>query len=182
MAIDLTGAVDDAGNLCLAEEADLILGDLVVPDSVDAQKYLDDTQLEIEVHLGMYYVALPAPLPSHICKGIKLAHQRMASGRLIQAMRLGAPDLNEYAEQLYQQGYDSLIKMLDNVFIEGSTTQTNGKAKYGLIINADGYSLVDTFDQIIRGDRANPVDGYPAWMPGNADRSTPLDGTEHPTP
>lgn len=144
------------------KEADLLLGDIPVPESEPLAKYIAMGADEIDAALGKLYVTpltfvdeggvpLPEGAPGRLAlKGI---NARIASGRFIMAQASAATrdEIHQYGLYLLTEAHDALrILASGDVRLDGAEVipkdpETNDAPMLPLVLNVDQVSQVDAF-------------------------------------
>jgi len=149
---------------------DLLIGDLLIPDSFSKEKFIGDAADEIDARLGYVYV-LPltqdgtAPLPDHELKLLKLISNKMASGRLILALDVAGEDtaLHAYGYRLVTEANNDLMALANGAADLTAVRRPVGGTVRDMapaIVNHDEESAVDMFEAtVMRGEPSY-------WNPG----------------
>ena len=137
-----------------ASEDDLLVGDVVTIGGT-RQKYLEDAETEILVHLTAFYsTPLPAndALPEHVFLLLKQVHARLASGRMLLSLATSQEDdsLHAYGLSLLNEARTELMRIGTQVPIPGATpAQSLGEDvdndRRGSVLNVDTESPFEVF-------------------------------------
>lgn len=160
--------------------SDLLLGDTVLQNGFDKQRYVDLAADEMNSRLGYEYVIpIESSSPSEdvgaaallILKNINL---KLASGRLILAIAAGGEEtaLNAYGNSLCQEAYAELSLVLSGQLplVNASRLDNEVSVPTARTVNADKESGVDAFYEEFVGQH-RPFSPFPLggiWRPNDA--------------
>lgn len=166
--------------MAYAAVSDLLLGDLIVAESIDRQKFVDLAAEEMNSKLGWVY-ELPlrgagsAPsatswleLPAHEVSILKTINNRLASGRLILSLYIAGEDsqLHAYGYQLVQEAMSDLM-LIANGNVSLSAHRTSAYSREGDTIPGisqhDDESLLLGFENSVM--RGKPWYTIPGQVP-----------------
>lgn len=142
-----------------ATTSDLLVGDMAFPATFDKQRYLNDAASEMTVRMGLIYeLPLPAAntLSAHIQAVLKLIQSRLASGRLIMNMAIGAEqaDLHAYGRNLVDLAYDDLNRVGREYDITGATRLNTGDNRAPSVVtkHLNTVSPFDIYEKTVHTD------------------------------
>lgn len=152
-----------------SEPADMLLGDLVVSDSVDLNIYTEGATNEINSRLGYIYV-LPlvwggAPGQAQGEALLKTINNKLATGRLIMSIAIGKSQeqTHAYGRSLVEEAFHDLRLLVERTLTLDADLVSGAAGPPGaMVTNQDEYSAVDAFEQEFfrnAGDTA-------VWRPG----------------
>jgi phage gp36-like protein len=134
---------------------DLLLGQIPLPATISAQKFVDDAADEVDSVIGFRYATPldmsdlgPIPRPARLL--IKRIANWLASGRLILALDSSGEDqqLHAYGLKLVSDATTALHQIASGeIVIDGATviSETSVQAKAPVINNLDDESIVEGF-------------------------------------
>lgn len=152
-----------------AAEDDMLVGDVVTPSGT-RDKFLDDAENEMLVHLTQYY-ATPLPdnasLPEHILRLLKQTHARLASGRMLLALATSSEDesLHAYGLSLLTDARSDLMRLGTQTPIPGASAADNNGGEVDndrtpLVLNADTASPFAAFADYTSNAGFDPWEPY----------------------
>lgn len=139
-------------------EADLLLGEIPLPEYLSATQYINNTAEEIDVALSGLYstpievIDIPQNKPTTLF--LKQVNAKLATGRLIMAAAMGhqETDVNAYGKYLIDEAVAALYRVCEKEFVLPGAEQNVAAASDtgGVRIkNLDSVSQVEGFyDQI----------------------------------
>jgi hypothetical protein len=133
----------------------LLLGDIPLPQYLDAAGYISDATDEIDSHIGfVYQTPVDVSDTSTVVRPARLLLRRictmLASGRILLAISTPTEDTqaNAYGLYLVKEATDALHKIAEGqitldgaALVGGGTVPSTGPMQY----NEDAVSAVDTF-------------------------------------
>ena len=159
---------------------DLLLGDLIVSESVGKQKYVDDAADEINSAIGFLYT-IPVVTDAQgvdpiVGMVLKRLNNWLATGRLIMALAAGGEDTNlhAYGLSLVTQAQATLAQIASGELkLPGAApapgTEDN-RPEGASVSNVDEYSAVEAFyGEVMRPSVVvERPPGSLVWAPGQA--------------
>lgn len=143
---------------------DLLLGDLIIAESVDRQKFVDLAAREIDSKLGwVYELPLHAQgedpvtatswelLPQHQVDTLKDINNKLASGRLILSLAIGGEEV-----QLHALGWHYVNSALEDLMVIANGTVDLDAVRIG----ATSPSFRDTVPSISQYDDESLLLGF----------------------
>lgn len=135
-----------------ADAGDLLVGDMAFGSSFDKDRYIQDAANEMLSRIGIVYELPLPPLTPHLENVFRLIQARLATGRLIMAMAVGAEqnDLHAYGRSLVQLAYDDLDRIGTVYEIPGAPRATRGENRAAGVVKA--------------APQDSPFDVYETWV------------------
>lgn len=157
--------------MAYSEEADLLLGDLILSPTLDKQKFIDEAADEINAKLGWLYVLPLAPvgadpvtatswedLATHEVLTLKTINNRLASGRLILTLDIAGEgtQLHAYGWYLVREALSDLMAIangqVDLNAIRVNPVESGYADRTPGITNEDDESLLLGFVNTVHND------------------------------
>lgn len=154
--------------------ADLLLGDLIISDTVSKESFVQEAADDIDSKLGWIYqtpIAV-AGLARHEGLLLKQINNKLASGRLILTLDIAeeGSSLHAYGLRLVTEANGDLLLLANGELdLSAPKNPAYGKNKENqpLIRNRDATSAVEAFeDRFMRGDFLPAAVSSPGWQPG----------------
>lgn len=150
--------------MAYSEVGDLLLGDLIIAESVDRQKFVDLAAREINSKLGWIYELPLHPagtdpvtdtswtsLPAHEADTLRDINNRLASGRLILSLAIGGEEV-----QLHALGWHYVNSALEDLMVIANGTVDLTAVRIG----ADSSSFRDIAPSISQYDDESLLLGF----------------------
>lgn len=151
---------------------DLLIGDLIISETLDRQKFVDDAADEIDSKLGWIYQTpiVLTGLPRHEALLLKSINNRLASGRLLLTLYQSGENnsVHAYAASLVRDATNDLMLIANGDVVLSAPRQEN--TTQGTSDTAPTATGMDEIGPMTAFEEAFMTGGWPVrnepWVPG----------------
>ena len=143
--------------------SDLLIGDLVLSDTINPQTFVDAAADEIDARVGNLYALPLVGLAPHQLLMLKKISNNLATGRLVMATNIGHEDgaVHAYAQSLIDEANRFLSMIENGMYALGADKITGDEqSRLPATINRDAESPFTVFEDFTLA-RKNVY-----WRPG----------------
>lgn len=146
-----------------SDAADLLVGDMIYPPGFDKDKYVTLAAEEMDSKLGYLYqiplAPVNPPLPEYQTLLLKTINNKLASGRLIMDISVGAElaAVHAYGSRMVNEALRDLVLIANGDVLLDAVRRVDGTVEAGSRVpgvrNQDSESLVLGFENtVLRGE------------------------------